>query len=151
MLNVSVPLSIMYTCETDFDYIIIIYRKSLNRSPRLLLVQLSQTPACNRGPASINTIKSDPRLVFEAWPLRPGLYSRIYGNNKIQVRFTYNYTIIASFWISSAKSNLAYVHAHSQLTMTKVLSDVWPDFMKALWYNTSVTRSNKYLIEKYQN
>ena len=31
------------------------YRKSLNRNPRLLLVQLSQTPACNRGPASIST------------------------------------------------------------------------------------------------
>ena len=32
-----------------------VYHKSLNRSLRLLLVQLSQTPACNQGPASIST------------------------------------------------------------------------------------------------
>jgi len=45
------------------------YREALDRSPRLLSVQMNQTPACMRGPASISRNESDPGLYA-----RPSVY-----------------------------------------------------------------------------
>jgi len=52
----------------------------VNHDPRLIF-KLFQSPACIQGPASISTITSEPRPVFEARLVfkLPGSYSRKYG------------------------------------------------------------------------